>query len=51
MAPHVPHETEDGPELPGTAPSPPATVPPGKVTWGFTASLDGFITAPGHDMS
>ena len=23
----------------------------GRVTWGFTASLDGFITGPGHDMS
>lgn len=23
----------------------------GKVTWGFTASMDGFITGPGHDMS
>lgn len=23
----------------------------GKVTWGFTASLDGFITGPNHDMS
>ncbi|MFC7458806.1 dihydrofolate reductase family protein [Brachybacterium sp. GCM10030267] len=23
----------------------------GKVTWGFTASLDGFIAGPGHDMS
>ena len=22
-----------------------------KVTWGFTASLDGFIAGPGHDMS
>jgi len=51
MAPHGPHETEDGPEPPGTAPSPPATAPTGKVTWGFTASIDGFITAPGHDMT
>lgn len=24
---------------------------PGKVVWGFTASLDGFLTGPGHDMS
>ncbi|MGO1284899.1 MAG: dihydrofolate reductase family protein [Brachybacterium sp.] len=24
---------------------------PGKVTWSFTASLDGFLTGPGHDMS
>lgn len=23
----------------------------GKVTWGFTSSLDGFITGPNHDMS
>ncbi|GGH38681.1 dihydrofolate reductase family protein [Microbacterium album] len=23
----------------------------GKVTWSFTASLDGFIAGPGHDMS
>lgn len=23
----------------------------GSVTWGFTASLDGFIAGPGHDMS
>ncbi|WP_193104768.1 dihydrofolate reductase family protein [Brachybacterium sp. FME24] len=23
----------------------------GKVAWGFTASLDGFIAGPGHDMS
>lgn len=23
----------------------------GRVTWSFTASLDGFITGPGHDMS
>ncbi|EWS80178.1 dihydrofolate reductase [Brachybacterium phenoliresistens] len=23
----------------------------GKVTWGFTSSLDGFIAGPGHDMS
>lgn len=22
-----------------------------KVTWGFTASLDGYLTGPGHDMS
>ncbi|MGP9537743.1 dihydrofolate reductase family protein [Brachybacterium sp. AOP43-C2-M15] len=25
--------------------------PGGKVTWGFTASLDGFITGPEHDMA
>jgi dihydrofolate reductase len=24
---------------------------PSKVTWGFTVSLDGFITGPDHDMS
>lgn len=23
----------------------------GRVTWGFTSSLDGFITGPDHDMS
>src|SRR5699024_1830276 len=23
----------------------------GKVAWGFTASIDGFIAGPGHDMS
>lgn len=23
----------------------------GRVTWGFTSSLDGFITGPNHDMS
>ncbi|MDO0937771.1 dihydrofolate reductase family protein [Streptomyces sp. DG2A-72] len=23
----------------------------GKVAWGFTCSIDGFITGPGHDMS
>jgi len=23
----------------------------GKVTWGFTSSIDGFIAGPGHDMS
>lgn len=23
----------------------------GKVTWGFTCSIDGFITGPDHDMS
>ena len=23
----------------------------GKVTWGFTTSIDGFIAGPGHDMS
>lgn len=23
----------------------------GKVTWGFTCSIDGFIAGPGHDMS
>lgn len=23
----------------------------GKVTWGFTASIDGFIAGPNHDMS
>ncbi|RAG67274.1 dihydrofolate reductase, partial [Burkholderia multivorans] len=23
----------------------------GKVTWGFSCSLDGFIAGPGHDMS
>lgn len=23
----------------------------GRVTWAFTASLDGFITGPGHDVS
>lgn len=23
----------------------------GKVVWGFTSSLDGFIAGPGHDMS
>lgn len=23
----------------------------GKVVWGYTASLDGFIAGPGHDMS
>lgn len=25
--------------------------PRGRVTWGFTASLDGFITGPEHDMA
>lgn len=25
--------------------------PRGSVTWGFTASLDGFITGPEHDMA
>jgi dihydrofolate reductase len=25
--------------------------PHSKVTWGFTASIDGFITGPGHDMA
>ncbi|ASK66535.1 dihydrofolate reductase [Brachybacterium avium] len=29
-----------------------STIPTaGKVTWGFTASLDGFLTGPDHDMS
>lgn len=23
----------------------------GKVAWGFTASIDGFIAGPNHDMS
>lgn len=23
----------------------------GKVAWGFTCSIDGFITGPDHDMS
>jgi len=23
----------------------------GKVRWGFTCSIDGFIAGPGHDMS
>jgi hypothetical protein len=23
----------------------------GKVAWGFTCSIDGFIAGPGHDMS
>ena len=32
-------------------PDDPASTPPGRVTWGFTASLDGFITGPEHDMS
>ncbi|WP_114855192.1 dihydrofolate reductase family protein [Brachybacterium sp. YJGR34] len=28
-----------------------APAPVSKVTWGFTASLDGFITGPDHDMA
>lgn len=31
--------------------SSPTASRPSKVTWSFTASLDGFITGPGHDMA
>ena len=44
MAPHRP----DRPEDPAAAG---AQAPQGRVTWGFTTSLDGFITGPEHDMA
>jgi dihydrofolate reductase len=51
MAPHGPRESEAGPEPSAAGDPPPATGSSSRVTWGFTASLDGFITAPGHDLA
>src|SRR5699024_8003441 len=51
MVPHDPHESEDGPERSGAVEAPPTTSPRSRVTWGFTASLDGFLTGPNHDMA
>ncbi|MEO2097863.1 MAG: dihydrofolate reductase family protein [Brachybacterium sp.] len=46
MAPHRP----DRPDDPAAATAG-TQAPQGRVTWGFTASLDGFIAGPAHDMA
>ena len=46
MAPHRPDRPDDP-----VAATAGMRAPRGSVTWGFTASLDGFITGPEHDMA
>lgn len=51
MAPHDPDGSGSGQEPSGAADGSLGGAPTSRVTWGFTASLDGFLTGPDHDMA